>query len=152
MSKWIAASLRPFTQGVRVMNIRASLLIVMFVLVNGCAYLPSVKNKLYVRPTKFVPCLENMGPGTSCGAITVEPQEAEGFEVVVGWKRFAEITNPDDIDGLSKELKISRFADFAISEVISLGYCKMAIVPNDRRKLFGWEGSGDRGIYIVCRS
>jgi hypothetical protein len=123
----------------------------MCILVNGCAYLPSVKNKLYVRPTKFVPCWEHMGPSASCGATTVKPKDAEGFEVVVGWKRFAEITNPYEADKVSNELKFSRFVDYAISQVISLGYCKMAIVPNDRRKLFGWEGTGERGVYVVCR-
>jgi hypothetical protein len=113
----------------------------------GCAYLPSVKNKLTVSPVKYVPCWENMGPNTSCGSVTVSPQEAEGFIVVVGWKRFEEIISANENDELSKELVFSKFAS---NEVVYRGYCKEALVPKERRRILGWEGSGDKGIYVIC--
>ena len=132
------------------MKIRAVAISAMFLYVTGCAYLPSVKNKLSVRPVKYVPCWENMGPNTSCGSVTVPTHEAEGFVVVVGWKRYEEITEPRTGAKSSREEKESRFFDFAAQEVVNRGYCDAAHVPDGKRNIMGWEGSGDRGVYVTC--
>jgi hypothetical protein len=116
----------------------------------GCAFLPSVMNQLTVRPVKYVPCWENMGPNTSCGSVTVEPKDAEGFIVVVGWKLFDEIVAINGSNESTKEYRISKYSEFAANEVVSRGYCQEAFVPKDKREIMGWEGSGDRGIYVTC--
>ena len=117
--------------------------------VAGCAFLPSVKNKLEVRPIKHVPCWENMGPNTACGGVTVPPEQAEGFVVTVGWKKFNEITNQSGFTSHVDNDIAAKFVGFAVKEVVTRGYCKKAIAPEPTNVL-GWEGSGDRGIYIVC--
>ena len=112
--------------------------------------MPSVMHKLSVRPVKYVPCWENMGPNTTCGSVTVEPEEAEGFIVIVGWKRFSDITDPDNIGNVSNKEELKRFENYSANEVVSRGYCNAAYAPKDRYRLLGWESSGDRGLYIVC--
>lgn len=129
---------------------RAIIIAVIFcICVTGCAYLPSVKNKLEVRPIKYVPCWENMGPNTACGGVTVLPEQAEGFVVTVGWKRFNEITNQSGFTSYVDDDISEKFVGFAVNEVVARGYCKEAMAPEPTNVL-GWEGSGDRGIYIVC--
>jgi len=117
--------------------------------VMGCAFLPSGKNKLYVKPVKYVPCWENLGPKTSCGSVAASPDEAEGFIVIVGWKKFADITNQSGFTTIVNDETREKFIDFSVNEVISRGFCKEATVPKDK-SVMGWEGSGDRGIYVVC--
>ncbi len=127
-----------------------SVLGVLCIYLTGCAFLSSVKNKLSIRPVKYVPCWENMGPNTSCGSVTVPPDEAEGFVVIVGWKRYEKITESSGYEKLSPEEMRKKFYDFAASEVVSRGYCQFAGVPRENQNIMGWEGSGDRGVYVVC--
>jgi len=135
---------------VRAMKTRIAALGVICVFLTGCAFVPSVKNKLSVRPVKYVPCLENMAASTSCGSVTVPPDEAEGFVVIVGWKRYEEITESAGQKKLIQEQMHKKFHDFATSEVVSRDYCHLASVPRDKQNIMRWEGSGDRGIYVVC--
>jgi hypothetical protein len=116
----------------------------------GCAYLPSVKNKFEIRPVKNVACWENMGPNTACGSVTVSPEAAEGFWVTAGWKRSAEIIDPEEAGDIDKETAIERFSTFAKVQVVSEGYCKSAVVSEEYRQLIGREGSGDQSIYVIC--
>ena len=97
-----------------------------------------------------MPCGKNMGPNSSCGSVTVPVKEAEGFEVVVGWKLFDEIVDPANKGNISAEEELSKFADFAENEVVAMGYCVVATVPKGRNSIMRWEGSGDHGIYVVC--
>lgn len=128
----------------------AATIIFISLLFTGCAYLPSVKNKLEIRPVKNVACWENMGPNTACGAVTVSPGVADGFWVTAGWKRFDEIIDPEAKDDIDREATIERFSAFAKVQVESKGYCKSAIIPEEHRQLIGREGSGDQSIYVVC--
>ena len=132
------------------MKMKSTAIFAILLCITGCGLLPSVKYKLSVRPVKYVPCWENMGPNTSCGSVTVAAEDAEGFIVIVGWKRFSEITNPNNISKVSYEDRLNKLANFASSEVVSRGYCKTAFVPRDSRRIMGWESSGDQGIYVVC--
>lgn len=91
-----------------------------------------------------------MGPNTACGSVTVPPDEAEGFVVIVGWKRFSDLTDPADTGKVTGQERFSRFSEFATKEVVTRGFCNAAFVPENRRNIMGWEGSGDRGIYVVC--
>ncbi len=128
----------------------ASLIIAASLSLSGCYFLPSEKYKLGVEPVKYVRCWDNMGPNTACGSITVTPDEAEGFIVIVGWKRFEEITDPTGTGKVTHQEMLNRFAEFATKEVTTLGFCKSAVVPAEKQNIMGWESSGDRGIYVVC--
>ena len=132
------------------MKTRISVLGVLCIFLNGCAFLPSVKNKLSIRPVKYVPCWENMGPNTSCGSVTVPPDEAEGFVVIVGWNRYKKISESLGKEKLCPEEMHKIFFNFSASEVVSRGYCQFAGVPRDKQNIMGWEGSGYRGVYVVC--
>jgi len=134
---------------VRMMKIALAGAVILSTCLASCAFLPSVKNKLDVRPIKYVPCKDNMAPNTSCGSVTVPPEEAEGFVVTVGWKRFNEITNQSGFSTYVNEAISAKFANFAVSEVVNRSYCKKGFAP-EPANILGWEGSGDRGIYVVC--
>jgi len=90
-----------------------------------------------------------MGPNTSCGGVTVPPETAEGFVVTAGWKRFNEITDQSRFTTYVNDEIARKFAAFASHEVVSRGFCEDAFAPEPDNVL-GWEGSGDRGVYVVC--
>ena len=122
-----------------------------FSCVTCCAFLPSVRNKLEVRPVKHVPCMENKNPKSSCGSVTVPPSEAEGFVVTVGWERFMAVTDQNGFTSRVDNTAVVKFSAFAAREVVARGYCKKAVAPTGS-DISGTEGSGDRGIYVVCAS
>jgi hypothetical protein len=116
---------------------------------SACAYLPSVKNKLYVHAVENVPCGPGRGSGKDSGSVVAPTEAAEGFVVIVGWKRWEEITNPAGTGNPSMSEKIARFRAFATKEVSARGLCRNAVVPEECG-ILGWEGSGDSGLYVVC--
>lgn len=155
-SAWISTDLRRLRAVVRsatshrMMKIRIVAITALCFLLAGCGYLPSVKHALSVDPVKYIPCWENMGPNTSCGSVSVPPGEAKEFVVIVGWKRYEDITESDADKKQSKQEKHKKFYNYASSEVVARGYCSAAHVPKDKRNVMRWEGSGDRGVYVVC--
>ena len=116
----------------------------------GCAFLPSVKDKLEVRPLNITPCEPRSNPVLPCGWLTGELGETEDFEVKVGWGKFREIVGEANAKHpLSDETKVL-FSQFAIKHVVGLGYCKDAAwVPHDS-DLANFEGSGYRKIHVRC--
>lgn len=134
------------------LHLRLAIILLFSLSCLSCTFLPSVMHKLTVSPIKNVPCWDNMGPNTSCGSVTVSPEEAEGFIVVVGWKRYDKIIAAKTNSKLSVEERVTLFSKFATAEVVSRGYCEDAFVPKEGRQIMSWEGSGDRGVYVVCGS
>ena len=102
---------------------KLSMVVLFSLFLNGCAYLPSVKDRL-----------------------TVSPQGSDGFLVTVGWNKFSFITN----GAQNRDEELVLFIEFAVNEVISRELCKSAKVSDEKRKILGWEGTGFSGIYIQC--
>lgn len=46
---------------------------------------------------------------------------------------------------------VKTFGKFAVYQVVLLGYCAEAEVPEGSRYILRWEGSGKRGINVVCK-
>lgn len=124
-------------------------IIFLLTLLSGCAILfPEDPNLVFVQPVKFVPCTN---PGVTCGRVPVSPDQANGFDVIVGYKRFRTIIHECLNKENCGEAEVVRLLGvFATQEVITRGYCKSAEVPSDQRRVLGWEGSGRRGVYVVC--
>lgn len=115
----------------------------------GCAILfPEDPDLVFVKPVKFVPCTNT---SSTCGRVPVSPDQADGFDVIVGYRRFRSIAHDCLTKDICKEDEVVRLLGaFAEKEVISRGFCKSAEVPSNRRRVLGWEGSGNRGVYVTC--
>lgn len=73
-------------------------------------------------------------------------QGPNSFIVAVGWGKFSELTRT----AISPEDKALLLSSFALEEVVARGLCESAEVPSGYVELLGWEGSGDKGIRVVC--
>jgi hypothetical protein len=116
---------------------------------SACAFLfPEEKNLFEVVPWKFIPCNLPLAPNQSCGRVPVPREQAENYDVIVGWKKFEEIVGTNS---LSQEESLKTFSEFAIDQVVLLGYCKAAEIPEGSKYIFRWEGSGRHGINVACK-
>jgi len=122
-----------------------------FVLIS-CAYLPSVKDKLEVRPLNITPCLPKSNPVLPCGWLTGKVGETEDFLVTAGWGKFREIVGSDNAKKPLSENTKRVFSKFAIQYVTGLGYCKNAKWVPHKNDLLSSEGSGDKSVHIRCLS
>lgn len=111
---------------------------------------PEDPNLLLVEPIKIVPCTSVQ---QNCGGLRVAPDQADGFRVTVSYERFRSIIH----ECLSRETcpeeeVVKLLGAFAADQITALGYCKSAEVPSNKRYIGGWEGRGERAVYIVCTS
>ncbi|MBQ0800097.1 MAG: hypothetical protein KBT63_12520 [Porticoccaceae bacterium] len=130
------------------MRVIASALV--FLIFTSCAYLPSVKNKLEVRPLDITACEPPSNPVLPCGWLTAESGKTNDFEVTVGWGKFQDVVGAENAKKpLSEKTKLI-FSQFAIEHVIALGYCKSATFVPHGNDLVSHEGSGDKSVHIRC--
>lgn len=122
----------------------------MSLLVSSCAYLPSVKDKLEVRPLNITPCEPASNPKLPCGWLTGEAGKTKNFEVTAGWEKFEEIVGTENAEHpLSDKTKLI-FSSFAVEHIVDLGYCESAAWVQHDHDLLSSEGSGDKSVHVRC--
>ena len=116
---------------------------------SACSLLfPEDKNLVEVVPWKYIQEHEAKPPHYSWGRVPVPKEEAEGYDVILGWKKCEEIMGKNRI---SHAEEISQLGKFAVELVVSQGYCKEAEIPEGNKRILGWEGSGKCGINVACK-
>ena len=131
-------------------RMRVILSLLACVLICSCAYLPSVKDKLEVRPLNITTCEPVSKPKLPCGWLTGEVGAMRNFEVTAGWGKFRKVVGSENAKRLLSEETRRIFSRFAVDHVVDLGYCENAVwVPHDH-DLLSSEGSGDKRVHVRC--
>ena len=132
-------------------RMRVILSLIACVLICSCAYLPSVKDKLEVRPLNITTCEPVSKPKLPCGWLTGAVGAMRNFEVTAGWGKFREVVGSENAKRLLSEETRRIFSRFAVDHVVDLGYCENAVwVPHDH-DLLSSEGSGDKSVHVRCK-
>ncbi len=130
------------------MRVIASLIVCL--LMSSCAYLPSVKDKLVVRPLNITACEPASIPKLPCGWLTGEVGATKDFEVTAGWGRFRDVVGSENAKNPLSDKTKRLFSQFAVEHVVDLGYCENAAWVPHGHDLLSHEGSGDKSVHVQC--
>ena len=106
---------------------------------------------IMIEPVRYVPPPPEPIPDSSFGWIPTSPDDAERFVVRVGDITYQRIIEPYKVNGkITTDAAVSAFAAFAEREVVKHSYCSFAKVPEDARRLIGFNAPPEMYIAVEC--